>query len=162
MQKPKLRGGLLTISVLIVIDNCPMMIAHIATHSSNLPIPTTNLAEDYNYQGIAKFELGDSQGAIVDFDRAIRIDPQDAIAYYNRGLAKFELGDNQGAIVDFDRVIAIDPQDAEAYSNRGAVKLALGNKQGAIADLTKGAQLFRQKGKMADYEKIIELIRRAI
>jgi tetratricopeptide (TPR) repeat protein len=170
MQKPKLRGGLLTIAVLIVIDNCPMMLAHIATHSSNLPIPTTNLAEDYNYRGIAKFELGDSQGAIVDFDfpegtlreRAIRIDPQDAIAYYNRGLAKFELGDNQGAIVDFDRVIAIDPQDAEAYSNRGAVKLALGNKQGAIADLTKGAQLFRQQRKMADYEKIIELIRRAI
>jgi Flp pilus assembly protein TadD len=56
----------------------------------------------------------------------------------------------------------IDPQDAEAYSNRGAVKLALGDKQGAIADLTKGAQLFRQQGKMADYEKIIELIQQVI
>jgi tetratricopeptide (TPR) repeat protein len=128
MQKLKWRGGLLSISVVIVIGNCPLIPTQLAAHSSNLSIPTTDLAEDYNH----------------------------------RGLAKFELGDNQGAIVDFDRVIAIDPQDAEAYSNRGAVKLALGNKQGAIADLTKGAQLLHQQGKMADYKRLIELIRRAI
>lgn len=78
------------------------------------------------------------------------------------GSAKFELGDKQGAILDFNRAITIDPQDAESYSNRGVVKLALGDKQGAIADLTKGAELFRQQGKMADYEKVIELIRQAI
>jgi tetratricopeptide (TPR) repeat protein len=171
MEKPKWRGYLLPIAVVMMVGNCPLMSTHLAAYSFSLPIFIPNdLAEDYNHRGIAKFRLSDKQGAILDYDfpegtlreRVIRIDSQDAFTYYNRGVAKFELGDKQGAILDFDRVIEIDPQDAEAYSNRGAVKLALGNKQGAIADLTKGAQLFRQQGKMADYKKIIELIRRAI
>jgi tetratricopeptide (TPR) repeat protein len=157
MKKPKWRGCLLPIAV-----SCLLMSTHLAAHSSSFPLLTPDLVEEYNHRGVAKFELGDKQGAILDYNRAITIDPQDAFAYYNRGVAKFELGDKQGAILDFDRVIAINPQDAEAYSNRGAVKLALQDKQGAIADLTKGAKLFRQQGNMADYQKIIELIRQAI
>jgi tetratricopeptide (TPR) repeat protein len=129
MEKPKWRGCLLPIAVVMMVGNCPLMSTHLAAYSFSLPIfIPDDLTEDY----------------------------------YNRGVAKFELGDKKGASLDFDRAIRIDPQDAEAYSNRGAVKLALGNKQGAIADLTKGAQLFHQQGKMADYKKIIELIRRAI
>jgi tetratricopeptide (TPR) repeat protein len=135
MKKPKWRGFLLPIAVAIVVGYL-LIPAHLATRSSNLPLLPPDLAE----------------------------------AYYNRGVAKFELGDKQGAIADFvggaspleNRVIAINPQDAEAYSNRGVVKLTLGDKQGAIADLTKGAELFRQQGKMADYEKIIKLIRQEI
>jgi tetratricopeptide (TPR) repeat protein len=136
MEKPKWCGLLLPISVVMIV-------------------------------GVVRFELGGKQGTILDYDfqtrtlcdRAVEIDPQDALDYYNRGVAKFESGDKKGAILDFNRAITIDPQDAESYTNRGAVKLALGDKQGAIADLTKGAELFRQQGKMADYQKIIELIR---
>jgi tetratricopeptide (TPR) repeat protein len=157
MKKPKWRGCLLPIVV-----SCLLMPEYLSAHSSSFPILTPDLVEEYNHRGVAKFELGDKQGAILDYNLAITIDPQDAFAYYNRGIAKFELGDKQGAILDFDRVIAINPQDAEAYSNRGTVKLALRDKQGAITDLTKGAQLFRQQGNMADYQKIIELIRQAI
>jgi tetratricopeptide (TPR) repeat protein len=76
------------------------------------------------FVGVAKFELGDKQGAILDYDfptgtlrdRAVTIDPEDSFAYYNRGVARFELGDKQGAILDFDRAITIDPQDAESYT----------------------------------------------
>ncbi len=161
MKKPKWRGCLLPISVAIVVG-CLLMPEQLTAHSSSLPLLTPDLAEEYDRQGVAKFGLGDTKGAILDYSREIEIDPQDAFAYYNRGVAKFELGDKQGAISDFDQVIAIDPQDAEAYSNRGAVKLAVGDKQGGIADLTKGAELFRQQGQMADYQKIIELIRQAI
>jgi tetratricopeptide (TPR) repeat protein len=157
MKKPKWLGCLLPIVV-----GCLLIPAYLATHLSSFPLLTPNLAEEYNHRGVAKFGLGDKQRAISDYNRAILIDSQDAVAYYNRGVAKFELGDKQGAILDFDRAITIDPQDAEAYSNRGAVKFELGDKQGAIADLTKGAELFRQQGQMANYEKIIKLIRQAI
>jgi tetratricopeptide (TPR) repeat protein len=157
MKQPKWCGCLLAMVV-----SSLLMPVNLAAHSSSFPLLTPDLVEEYNHRGVAKFELGDNQGAILDYNRAIKIDPQDALAYYNRGVAKFELGDNQGAILDFDRAIAINPQDAEAYSNRGAVKLAFGDKQGAIVDLTKGAKLFRQQGKMADYEKIVELIRQSI
>jgi tetratricopeptide (TPR) repeat protein len=158
MKKSKWLGCLLPIVV-----GCLLIPAYLATHLSSTP----DLAEEYNHRDVAKFGLGDKQGAISDYDfpkgtlreQATIIDPEDAFAYYNRGVAKFESGDKQGAILDFDRVIAINPQDAEAYSNRGVAKFGLGDQQGAIADLTKGAELFRQQGKMANYQKIIELIR---
>jgi tetratricopeptide (TPR) repeat protein len=157
MKKPKWRGCLVPIAV-----SCLLLPVHLAAHSSSFPHLNPDLVEEYNHRGVAKFELGDKQGAILDYNRAIKLDPQDTFAYYNRGVAKFELGDKQGAILDFDRVLAINPQDAEAYSNRGTVKLALGDKPGALIDLTKGAELFRQQGNIADYQKIIELIRQAI
>ena len=48
-----------------------------------------------------KSELGDKQGAIVDYNEAIRINPNYDDAYNNRGNAKSELGDKQGAIADY-------------------------------------------------------------
>jgi tetratricopeptide (TPR) repeat protein len=118
-------------------------------------------AQAYANRGAAKSGIGDKRGAIADYTQAIAINPQDALTYYNRGVAKFELSDSQGALSDFDRAIAINPQDAETYCNRGSVKLATGNKQGGIADLTKCAELFRQQGQTADYQKILDLIRQS-
>jgi tetratricopeptide (TPR) repeat protein len=118
-------------------------------------------AQAYANRGIAKLGLGDKQGAIADYSRAIALDPQDALTYYNRGVTKFALGDKRGAVSDFDRAIALNPQDAETYCNRGTAKLALGNKQQGIADLQKCAQLLRQQGQTADYQKILEMIRQA-
>jgi tetratricopeptide (TPR) repeat protein/S1-C subfamily serine protease len=88
----------------------------------------------YNNRGLTKHEMGDNQGAIVDYDRAIALNPKYALAYYNRGVAKYKMGDNQGTIVDYNRVIALNPKYALAYNNRGAVKYKMGDKQGAIVD----------------------------
>ena len=52
---------------------------------------------------MAKFSLGNEQGAIGDFDRALVIDPQFAMAYLNRGAAKSALGNKQGAIDDISK-----------------------------------------------------------
>jgi tetratricopeptide (TPR) repeat protein len=51
-------------------------------------------------RGAVKYTLGNQQGAIVDFDRAIELNPKSAPTYYNRGFAKYRLGNKQGAIVD--------------------------------------------------------------
>jgi tetratricopeptide (TPR) repeat protein len=63
--------------------------------------------------------LGDKNGAIADYTKAIEINPQYAKAYYNRGIVKKDLGDK--AMVPL-RIIAkaieVNPQDAEAYFNR--------------------------------------------
>ena len=45
-------------------------------------------AETYFTWGNTKYDLGDYKGAIADYDSAIRLNPDDAKAYYNRGNAK--------------------------------------------------------------------------
>jgi S1-C subfamily serine protease/Flp pilus assembly protein TadD len=115
-------------------------------------------ASAYYNRGIAKSTLGDKQGAIADYNRAIKINPNDADAHYNRGIAKSTLGDKQGEIADYNRAIKINPNYAQAYYNRGIAKSELGNKQGAISDLGKAAELFRQQGRMDDYKDAMGLI----
>jgi tetratricopeptide (TPR) repeat protein len=112
----------------------------------------------YYNRGNSKFALGNKQGAISDYNRVIAINPQDADAYYNRGTAKLDLGNKQGAITDYDRAIAINPQYAQAYNNRGIIKSILGSKQEAIGDVSKAAELFRQQGRMEDYQRAMDLI----
>ena len=71
--------------------------------------------------------------AIVDFDKAIKLNPKLIDVYEERGIAKSELGDFEGAIVDFDKVITLNPKDAHAYKNRGLAKSKFGDFEGAIA-----------------------------
>ena len=78
--------------------------------------------------------MGDYEGAIADYDRAIEINPQHANAYNNRGIAKNKMGDYEGAIADYDRAIEINPQYTIAYNNRGNTKNDMGDYEGAIAD----------------------------
>ena len=65
----------------------------------------------YIKQGLAKFELGDYQGAIQDFDNAIKLNPENDDAYRYRGIAKGKLGDYQGAIQDLANAIRLNLED---------------------------------------------------
>ena len=94
----------------------------------------------YQYRAEVKLNLGDRQGAILDYDRSIAIKPN-ADAYYNRGRAKSNLGDKQGAIIDYDKSIALNPKAYNAYNNRGWIKYELGNKQEAMADYNRAIAL---------------------
>ena len=91
-------------------------------------------AEEWFNSAYNKGESGDKQGAIADYNQAIKIKPDYAYAYNNRGSAKDDLGDYQGAIADYNQAINIKPDYADAYNNRGIAKKNLGDKQGAIAD----------------------------
>ena len=58
------------------------------------------------------------QEAIEDYDRAIRLDPDDAAAYFGRSEAKAELGRYDEAIEDFDRGVRLEPDMAPASEGR--------------------------------------------
>jgi tetratricopeptide (TPR) repeat protein len=59
-------------------------------------IQTKPAADAYNTRGISKSALGNKEGAIGDYDKALAIDPQLAQAYYNRGIVKFSLSQYSG------------------------------------------------------------------
>ncbi len=144
------------------------------------PIPqnTAPKADDYIALAGQKYEIGDYRGSLANFDRAISIDPNLAIAYSYRGFIKAEkLQDNRGALADYNRAIQLDSKSAIAYRNRGQLKQEkLQDNRGALADYNRAIQLdpkstnayynrgtLKQeklqdnRGALADYNRAIQL-----
>ncbi len=97
-----------------------------------------NFADFYYRRGLAKFNLGNHEGAIVDFEKGFKVNTQDrgsVEAYFTLGLIKYDRGDYEGAIADFDKVIRQVPKFVDAYRTRAVAKYNLGDYEGAIADL---------------------------
>lgn len=102
----------------------------------------SDFVEHIRVKAITKHhKLGDDKSKIKDFDNAIKDDPFNPKAYYNRGILMGELGEDESALNDFDRAIKIDPEFAEAYHNRGIAKHNLGDKEGACQDWKKAWEL---------------------
>ena len=77
---------------------------------------------------------GKSLEVIVEYNEAIKLDPQLAVAYINRGNAYDNLGQSERAIQDYDEAIRLDPQDTFAYINRGVAYYNLDQFERAIED----------------------------
>jgi tetratricopeptide (TPR) repeat protein len=99
-----------------------------------------NRSAGYNQRGGAYLAKGDYDIAIDDFDKAIRLDP-DEVEYRNRGLAYYFKGDYGRAIADYNEAIRINPKYAPAYSSRGASYNAKGEHDLAITDCIEAIRL---------------------
>jgi len=84
-------------------------------------------ASEYVESGISKRKAGDSEGAVEDFNRAIRFNPKETTAYFERGLPRVDLGNVSGAIEDFSRVIQFDPGNQKAFVHRGNARRESGD-----------------------------------
>lgn len=73
-----------------------------------------NTAEYYLNQGIAKHENDDYAGAIEDFNKAIELDPNLALAYYHR--SKIMSRKDKDVIEDLRKTIELDPSFVEVYA----------------------------------------------
>ncbi len=89
-----------------------------------------------------------------------RINPNDALAYYDRGIVRVRLGEFQSAIADYSEALRINPNLASTYQNRGVARRDSGDKPGAIQDFQKAADLFQQQGDKDSYERVINLLRK--
>jgi tetratricopeptide (TPR) repeat protein len=78
---------------------------------------------------------------IVDYTEAIRLDPNDATAYYRRGMAYKEKGDYDRAIADFTEAIRLNPNGYRAYVDRGMAYGGKGDYDRAIADFTEAIRI---------------------
>lgn len=79
--------------------------------------------------------------AISYFSEALRLDPNDAFAYYNRGLAYVALGQHQLAIADYDQALRLEPDYAPTYVSRGISYFQMGQHQRAIEDYDQALRL---------------------
>ena len=92
------------------------------------------MAEDYFSFGLQCNQRAEREKAIEYYSKAIKLNPEYAIAYNNLGNTKRGLSDYPGAMAAFDKAIELNPNYAKAYYNRGNAKSGLGDYPGAIAD----------------------------
>lgn len=97
--------------------------------------------KEYLDLGINRSEQDDFIAAIEAYTQAIKLDANNALAYYNRGLAFYHLGNQTAALKDFNQTIKLRPDVAIPYRKRGLMYLYLRDYQGAIADFEQAAQL---------------------
>ncbi|PKQ43764.1 tetratricopeptide repeat protein [Confluentibacter flavum] len=95
----------------------------------------------YFYRGLAKYNLGEYTGAILDYTNVIFYKP-DADTYYNRGNSKFALEDYAGAKEDYTKALELNKGLIDAIYNLALTNVYLGEFKEAIIDFDKITNLF--------------------
>ncbi len=98
-------------------------------------------AEEHLQDGNASFKQDEFDQSIIEYTKALDIDPNLTQAYNNRGVAYAQEGSLSRAIADFTMAIANNFNDAEAYNNRGHAYAEQGNFSQAIADYTRAIRI---------------------
>jgi tetratricopeptide (TPR) repeat protein len=79
--------------------------------------------------------------AIRDHDEAIRLNPREAMYYYDRAMTYARMKQYERAIADFDAAIRLKPGYSDAYELRGRVFADMGRYDKAIEDFSQAVQL---------------------
>lgn len=144
--------------------------------ASNGQTPPT--AQDYLKSGMARFESGDTDAALVDVNKALELNPNYVDALYLRAALRIKKGDSAGILADYNKIIELAPTALGVeviYTNRSMIRLRSKDANGALEDLTKAVSINPRVGEiyaaravvrlqkgdsdgaLADYEKAIEL-----
>jgi TonB family protein len=86
-------------------------------------------------RGAAKFGLGRYDDALVDFDAALKMKPDDAMALESHGMTNYRLGRFDAALADYDRAIALASGRVFLQYERGACLVHLARYSEALTDL---------------------------
>jgi tetratricopeptide (TPR) repeat protein len=79
--------------------------------------------------------------AITEFNKAIKLDPNNVEAYYSRGFAYYYNFNYDQAMSDANKAIELNPNVAEAYAIRGHAYNAKHNYDQAISDYNKAIDI---------------------
>ncbi|MFK7906533.1 MAG: caspase family protein [Chitinophagales bacterium] len=97
----------------------------------------------YNFRGESNQILGANNKALEDYNKAIEVNPNYAMAYQNRGMLRQSyLFDYEGALKDYNMAIRLDAKFELAYFNRASLKYSMGDSDGALKDYKKMLKYF--------------------
>lgn len=105
--------------------------------TSLLDVPGLSKAEKslaYAMRALAYSLKGQYDMALPDYDHAIELDGNSAIALNNRAWAFYKIGKSQKAMRDVEKSIQLQPSSAHAHDTRAHIYQSLGNQSRAIAD----------------------------
>src|SRR3954464_13870574 len=101
-----------------------------------------NVAEYHYSRGSALLNKRDCDGALANFDAAVRLRPTDPNYHGGRGLVFYACKkDFRQAAAAFGEVIRLSPRNAAAFDVRGTSRRYLGDLDGSLADETAAIRL---------------------
>jgi lipoprotein NlpI len=98
-------------------------------------------AEDAYNDGLRLFRAGQAREALAAFDKAIRLKPTYAEAYYSRGKLYHTLRQYEQALKDYDEALHLQPDVAEFYYARANVYNDAGQPAQALKDYDSALRL---------------------
>ncbi len=99
-----------------------------------LPLPPLEKSYAFAMRALAYSLQGRYELAIPDYDRAIEISPDFAVALNNRAWAYFKSGQSRKAEPDVARALELSPMSPHALDTRAHVRQSLGDFRGALKD----------------------------
>jgi len=96
--------------------------------------------EILNALGFSLFQQGKSQEAVIELEKALKIDPKHAKAHNNMALASIDIGELEVAEAHYRESLAIEPQPA-IYNDLGFVLERMGLSEDATAAYRKALEL---------------------
>lgn len=77
---------------------------------------------------------GDTAGALAEYEKMLRKNPNDVVALIDRAQLRFGHGDHKGGFDDINRALKVNMIDYDALRTRGDFKAQTGDTSGANAD----------------------------
>lgn len=143
--------------------------------SNRIDVVLPEASAIYYNRGVTRYDLGDLDGAMTDFNEALMFDPRYVMARIKRGNIRLNQGDWDEAINDFNQAIRLDPRSVIALNNRGLAWQNKGKLDAALADYNRALELDPRltvalnnragirhdrgdlRGALADYNRAIEI-----
>lgn len=119
---------------------------------------TFTLAALYIWRGNAHFNLSQYQDALNDYNKAISIRENYALAFFNRGHVWIKLEKNAKAFDDFDEAIKINPRNSLLYIARADLYLKIKEYVNAIKEYSTAIE-YDEKLAVAYYNRGMARVR---
>ena len=104
-------------------------------------VENPNDARSHFELGNQLHELGDHEGAVESYEKALEIEPNSPVILTNLGSIYHKLGDFSRAKEAFEHALRLDPDRADTTRNLGVTMTCMGDYEGAIEQFRKAAQL---------------------
>ena len=98
-------------------------------------------SEVYYDKGRVLAKLGKDSLAIINYDKALQLNPHYTLAYMNRGVVNYNRQQVDLALTDYNKAIETNPDLDIPYYNRGIIYYNKAQYNLALADFTKAIAL---------------------
>ncbi|OKH52592.1 hypothetical protein NIES2101_14280 [Calothrix sp. HK-06] len=105
--------------------------------SNSIATSRASKLDDFYVKGLNKYRQANYQGAIEDFNAAIKMNPKASKAFFDRGNVYYDMKNYKQAAADYSQAIQINPEFTNALLARGNVYYQSGDMQAAISDYEK-------------------------